>query len=244
MMKPAQMVQQRFRSLRETWADITSPAGRLMITVIGGIAEFERELIRARTGDGIKRANAAGVHDVERYGTWAWVGAWVVTCKQATSYCETAFALAACNADGPDPAQFWPAVPPVGEVPTAAGSLNGAPGDAAALPGVIGALAVPQLTPAEVPGCPAKTAPADGSNRQAPIAREASTSAVEEDDRRTAAFLHVGHLFPRQPEQNAKPQAGFGLCPERRARKPEDSCNCAAPGCRLPALDGCQRLQF
>ena len=51
-----------FKSLRETWADTTSPAGRLMITVIGGIAEFERELIRARTGDGIKRAKAAGVH--------------------------------------------------------------------------------------------------------------------------------------------------------------------------------------
>jgi DNA invertase Pin-like site-specific DNA recombinase len=51
-----------FKSLREAWADTTSPAGRLMITVIGGIAEFERELIRARTGDGIKRAKAAGVH--------------------------------------------------------------------------------------------------------------------------------------------------------------------------------------
>jgi DNA invertase Pin-like site-specific DNA recombinase len=52
----------QFKSLRETWADTTSPAGRLMITVIGGIAEFERELIRARTGDGINRAKAAGVH--------------------------------------------------------------------------------------------------------------------------------------------------------------------------------------
>jgi DNA invertase Pin-like site-specific DNA recombinase len=52
----------QFKSLRETWADTTSPAGRLMITVIGGIAEFERELIRARTGDGIKRAKAAGIH--------------------------------------------------------------------------------------------------------------------------------------------------------------------------------------
>ena len=52
----------QFRSLREAWADTTSPAGRLMTTVIGGIAEFERELIRARTGDGIKRAKAAGIH--------------------------------------------------------------------------------------------------------------------------------------------------------------------------------------
>ena len=34
----------QFKSLRETWADTTSPAGRLMITVIGGIAEFDHAL--------------------------------------------------------------------------------------------------------------------------------------------------------------------------------------------------------
>jgi DNA invertase Pin-like site-specific DNA recombinase len=32
-----------------TWADTTTPHGRLMLTVLGGLAEFERELIRART---------------------------------------------------------------------------------------------------------------------------------------------------------------------------------------------------
>jgi DNA invertase Pin-like site-specific DNA recombinase len=52
----------QFKSLRETWADTTTPVGRLMVTIIGGIAEFERELIRVRTGDGIRRAKAAGVH--------------------------------------------------------------------------------------------------------------------------------------------------------------------------------------
>jgi DNA invertase Pin-like site-specific DNA recombinase len=51
----------QFKSLRETWADTTTPVGKQMITIIGGIAEFERELIRARTGDGIRRAKAAGV---------------------------------------------------------------------------------------------------------------------------------------------------------------------------------------
>jgi DNA invertase Pin-like site-specific DNA recombinase len=35
--------------------------GRLMLTVLGGLAEFERELIRARTGEGRKRAKARGV---------------------------------------------------------------------------------------------------------------------------------------------------------------------------------------
>ena len=50
-----------FKSLKDTWADTTSPHGRLMLTVLGGLAEFERELIRARTGDGRKRANERGV---------------------------------------------------------------------------------------------------------------------------------------------------------------------------------------
>src|SRR6266481_3665978 len=39
-----------FRSLADTWADTTTPHGRLMLTVLGGLAEFERELIRTRTG--------------------------------------------------------------------------------------------------------------------------------------------------------------------------------------------------
>ena len=50
-----------FRSLKDTWADTTSPHGRLMLTVLGGLAEFERELIRARTGEGRKRAQERGV---------------------------------------------------------------------------------------------------------------------------------------------------------------------------------------
>ena len=50
-----------FRSLKGTWADTTTPHGRLMLTVLGGLAEFERELIRARTGDGRTRAKARGV---------------------------------------------------------------------------------------------------------------------------------------------------------------------------------------
>jgi DNA invertase Pin-like site-specific DNA recombinase len=32
-------------SLKDTWADTTTPHGRLMLTVLGGLAEFERELI-------------------------------------------------------------------------------------------------------------------------------------------------------------------------------------------------------
>jgi DNA invertase Pin-like site-specific DNA recombinase len=46
-----------FRSLNDTWADSTTAHGRLMLTVLGGLAEFERELIRARTGEGRARAN-------------------------------------------------------------------------------------------------------------------------------------------------------------------------------------------
>jgi Resolvase, N terminal domain len=50
-----------FRSLADAWADTTTPHGRLMLTVLGGLAEFERELIRARTGEGRKRTQARGV---------------------------------------------------------------------------------------------------------------------------------------------------------------------------------------
>jgi DNA invertase Pin-like site-specific DNA recombinase len=51
-----------FKSLADTWADTTTAHGRLMLTILGGLAEFERELIRARTGEGRARAKAAGVH--------------------------------------------------------------------------------------------------------------------------------------------------------------------------------------
>jgi DNA invertase Pin-like site-specific DNA recombinase len=50
-----------FKSLADAWADTTTPHGRLIVTVLGGLAEFERELIRARTSEGRVRAVAAGV---------------------------------------------------------------------------------------------------------------------------------------------------------------------------------------
>lgn len=50
-----------FRSLHDAWADTTTPHGRLMLTVLGGLAEFERDLIRARTSEGRERAKARGV---------------------------------------------------------------------------------------------------------------------------------------------------------------------------------------
>ena len=44
-----------FKSLRDTWADTTTPHGRLMLTVLGGLAEFERELnAPARAGSAPK----------------------------------------------------------------------------------------------------------------------------------------------------------------------------------------------
>jgi DNA invertase Pin-like site-specific DNA recombinase len=50
-----------FRSLNDTWADTTTSRGRLMLTVLAGLAEFERDLIRARTSEGRERAKARGV---------------------------------------------------------------------------------------------------------------------------------------------------------------------------------------
>ena len=50
-----------FKSLSDPWADTTTPHGGLMVTVLGGLAEFERHLILARTDEGRKRAQARGV---------------------------------------------------------------------------------------------------------------------------------------------------------------------------------------
>lgn len=50
-----------FKSLGDPWADTTTPHGKLMITVLGGLAEFERHLILSRTSEGRDRAKARGV---------------------------------------------------------------------------------------------------------------------------------------------------------------------------------------
>ena len=50
-----------FKSLTDTWADATTPHGKLMITILGGLAEFERHLILARTAEGRQRAQVRGV---------------------------------------------------------------------------------------------------------------------------------------------------------------------------------------
>jgi DNA invertase Pin-like site-specific DNA recombinase len=47
-----------WKALADIWADTTTAHGRLMLTVLG---EFERELIRQRTGEGRNRAMAKGV---------------------------------------------------------------------------------------------------------------------------------------------------------------------------------------
>ena len=54
-------VEAGLRSLAEPWADSTSPAGRMVLTVFAGIAEFERDLIRQRTSSGREAAKKRGV---------------------------------------------------------------------------------------------------------------------------------------------------------------------------------------
>jgi DNA invertase Pin-like site-specific DNA recombinase len=51
----------KFRSLADAWADTTTPHGELMITILAGLATFERHLIKARTTEGRKRAQARGI---------------------------------------------------------------------------------------------------------------------------------------------------------------------------------------
>ena len=50
-----------FRSLSETWADTTTPGGKMILTVFAGIAEFERDLIVERTASGRTAAQKRGV---------------------------------------------------------------------------------------------------------------------------------------------------------------------------------------
>jgi DNA invertase Pin-like site-specific DNA recombinase len=52
----------QFRSLAEPWADTGTSTGRLMIAVLGGLADVERDLIRTRTAEGRARAKARGQH--------------------------------------------------------------------------------------------------------------------------------------------------------------------------------------
>jgi len=52
----------KFQSISEPWADTTSHAGKMIMTVFAGIAEFERDLIRERTGAGREAARKRGVH--------------------------------------------------------------------------------------------------------------------------------------------------------------------------------------
>ena len=50
-----------FKSLGDAWADTTTPAGKLMLTVLRGLAEYERHLILSRTAEGRTRAQANGI---------------------------------------------------------------------------------------------------------------------------------------------------------------------------------------
>src|SRR6201994_1117794 len=52
----------QFRSLAEPWADTDTSTGRLMLAVLGGLADVERDLIRTRTAEGRSRAKAQGKH--------------------------------------------------------------------------------------------------------------------------------------------------------------------------------------
>jgi DNA invertase Pin-like site-specific DNA recombinase len=52
----------QFRSLAEPWADTGTSTGRLMLAVLGGLTDVERDLIRTRTAEGRSRAKAQGKH--------------------------------------------------------------------------------------------------------------------------------------------------------------------------------------
>ena len=61
LVESIQIAKASFLSLSEPWADTTTPAGKMVMTVFAGIAEFERDLIRERTGAGRVAAQQRGV---------------------------------------------------------------------------------------------------------------------------------------------------------------------------------------
>jgi DNA invertase Pin-like site-specific DNA recombinase len=64
LLRIAQIIEEKgagLQSLEEPWADTTSPAGRMVLIVFAGIAEFERALIRQRTEEGRAAARKRGV---------------------------------------------------------------------------------------------------------------------------------------------------------------------------------------
>ena len=50
----------KFKPLDDAWCDTTTPQGELFLTIMGGLSEFERKLIRQRCDEGIARAKAQG----------------------------------------------------------------------------------------------------------------------------------------------------------------------------------------
>jgi DNA invertase Pin-like site-specific DNA recombinase len=62
IIKPIVDAKAQFRSLAEPWADTGTRTGRLMLAVLGGLADVERDLIRTRTAEGRTRAKAQGKH--------------------------------------------------------------------------------------------------------------------------------------------------------------------------------------
>jgi DNA invertase Pin-like site-specific DNA recombinase len=61
-METIRKVGARFQSLSEPWANTTTHAGKLIMTVVAGIAELERDLIRERTRAGREAARRRGIH--------------------------------------------------------------------------------------------------------------------------------------------------------------------------------------
>jgi len=94
------------RSLHEPWADTTSPAGRMVLTIFAGIAEFERELIHERTGSGRIAAKARGV----RFGRPSKLTAEQITLAQRL-VAEGTSARAVATMLGIHPATLYRAMP-------------------------------------------------------------------------------------------------------------------------------------
>ena len=60
LVERVEMAGANIKSLKEPWLDTTTPQGRLLFTIFSGVSQFERELIRERTMEGLASARARG----------------------------------------------------------------------------------------------------------------------------------------------------------------------------------------
>ena len=96
-----------FRPLKDAWIDTTSPPRSRMLTVLGGLADFERDLIAARTGEGRKRGRGSAASSSAGRGSSPHINGRRLLLGYARSVQGTDFTVSASVPEGNRPAEFF-----------------------------------------------------------------------------------------------------------------------------------------